>query len=253
MLEASAARITAMLPADAVVLDVGGWGSPFERADWVLDLLPYETRGLYDYDRSTVVERFGADTWVQRDICSHEPWPFRDGQFDFVVCSHTLEDIRDPIWVCHELQRVARAGYIECPSRREEQSWGVHGPWVGWSHHRWLVDVRDGRLRFAGKPGVLHARDHFPAGYAASLDPVDRVVELWWEGSFEVEELHFIEPEDLHAYLREVADGGGPPLVSEVAGPDDAASAPVGARSIARAVHGIGNRMRARIARSPAR
>jgi hypothetical protein len=24
-----------------VVLDVGGWGRPFKRADWVLDLMPY--------------------------------------------------------------------------------------------------------------------------------------------------------------------------------------------------------------------
>ena len=40
MLEASVRRIEAMLPADAVVLDVGGWASPLERADWVVDLGP---------------------------------------------------------------------------------------------------------------------------------------------------------------------------------------------------------------------
>jgi ubiquinone/menaquinone biosynthesis C-methylase UbiE len=45
-------------------------------------------------------EGFTRDTWVQRDICDHEPWPFEDRQFDFVVCSHTLEDVRDPVWVC---------------------------------------------------------------------------------------------------------------------------------------------------------
>ena len=30
-----------------VVLDVGSWADPFERADWVIDMFPYETRGLY--------------------------------------------------------------------------------------------------------------------------------------------------------------------------------------------------------------
>src|SRR5204863_8798249 len=40
------------------------------------------------------------------------------------------------------INRVGKAGYIEVPSRLEEQTLGVHGPWVGWSHHRWLVDVR---------------------------------------------------------------------------------------------------------------
>lgn len=213
MLERSSRTILARLPDDALVLDVGGWGSPFERADWVLDLLPYETRGLYGYDRSTAKERFRAETWVQRDICDHEPWPFHDDHFDFAICSHTLEDIRDPIWVCHELQRVARAGYIETPSRSEEQSWGVHGQWVGWSHHRWLVDVKEGRLRFAMKPGVLHERDHFPAGHAETLGEEERIVTLWWEHGFEVEELQFVEPEDLHRYLREIGGEDGSSLV----------------------------------------
>jgi hypothetical protein len=204
VLDASAARVLEQLADDALVLDVGGWASPLERADWVLDLLPYETRGLYDYDRHSARERFTANTWVQRDVCDHERWPFADGQFDFVVCSQTLEDLRDPIWVCRELQRVGRAGYIECPSRAEEQTWGVHGPWVGWSHHRWLVDVVDGRLRFAFKPAVLHSRDHFPASHLATLDDAQRVVQLWWQDSFEVEELQFVEPDDLHRYLRTI-------------------------------------------------
>lgn len=204
MLEESAARIVRELPDDAAVLDVGGWGSPFPRANWVLDLLPYETRGLYGYDRTTAQERFDPTTWVTRDICDHEPWPFADKQFDFVVCSHTLEDIRDPIWVCGELRRVARAGYIETPSRAEEQCWGVNGPWVGWSHHRWLVDSVGRTLRFAHKPGVLHHRDHFPAGRSQSLSERDRVLTFWWEGSFVAEELQFFEPEDLHAYLRDL-------------------------------------------------
>src|SRR3712207_5994257 len=114
MLASSAARIVDRMADDDLVLDVGGWGKPFPRADWVIDLFPYETRGLYDYDRdaAAAAERFSPDTWVQRDICDHEPWPFADGQFAFALCGHTLEDVRDPVWVCSELQRVARAGYI---------------------------------------------------------------------------------------------------------------------------------------------
>ena len=213
MLEASANAILEQLPDGALVLDVGGWASPFERADWVLDLLPYDTRGLYGYDRATAVERFTERTWLQRDICDHDPWPFADNQFDFVVCAQTLEDLRDPVWVCRELQRVARAGYIECPSRAEEQTWGVHGRWVGWSHHRWLVDVVDDRLRFAFKPAVLHARDHFPAGHLTTFSAAERVVQLWWEDTFEVEELQFVAPEDLHRYLRAI--DGAERLVSD--------------------------------------
>src|SRR5215204_5526988 len=116
MLAGSRARIEAKLAADALVLDVGGWGSPWPRADWVIDLMPYETRGLYGpaaRDR----ERFSRETWVERDVCAREPWPFGDDQFDYAVCSHTLEDLRDPVYVCAELNRIARAGYVEVPSR----------------------------------------------------------------------------------------------------------------------------------------
>src|SRR3954468_14104941 len=123
MLERSRQAIEDRLGEEDVVLDVGGWAKPFSRADWVIDLMPYETRGLYGYDKESAEERFTADTWALHDICAHVPWPFADNQFDFAICSHTLEDIRDPVWVCSELQRVARAGYIEVPSRLEEQTW----------------------------------------------------------------------------------------------------------------------------------
>ena len=102
MLEASRERILRELPGEAVVLDVGGWAKPWHRADWVIDLMPYETRGLYGGDDQPASGRAlrRVDSWVVRDICDREPWPFADDQFDFVVCSHTLEDVRDPVWVC---------------------------------------------------------------------------------------------------------------------------------------------------------
>ena len=33
---------------DDLILDVGGWGRPFNRANWVLDSEPYDTRGYYE-------------------------------------------------------------------------------------------------------------------------------------------------------------------------------------------------------------
>src|SRR4051794_8554668 len=98
-----------MLSESDLVLDVGGWAKPFPRANHVIDVMPYETRGLYGERVDPSLERFGPDTWARRDICDREPWPYEDEQFDFVICSHTLEDLRDPVWVCDELTRVARA------------------------------------------------------------------------------------------------------------------------------------------------
>jgi hypothetical protein len=202
MLDASANSILDRLSESDLVLDVGGWGKPFARADWVIDLMPYETRGVYG-DGGAAPERFSAATWVARDICAREPWPFDDQQFDFVVCSHTLEDVRDPVWVCSELNRVAKAGYVEVPSRLEEQAWGVAGPWAGWSHHHWLVDVGEGELTFVLKPHVIHGRPayYFPEPLGALLTAEERVETMFWKDGFAYSERIFFEHAELDEYL----------------------------------------------------
>lgn len=213
MLERSRRQILELLGEDQLVLDVGGGGSPFARADWVIDLLAYEERGLYGPPPDPAAERFTAASWVQRDICDREQWPFADRQFDFSVCSHTLEDVRDPLFVCSELIRVSRAGYIEVPSRLEEQSYGVHGPWVGWSHHRWLIDIGETEITFVFKSHVLHARDtdHFPPGFWQMLTAEQRIQTLWWHNDFRFAERIFMDGPSLDAYVSEFVAGHRPP------------------------------------------
>jgi len=205
VLDASARKITRLLGEDDVVLDVGGWADPMPRADWVMDLMPYETRGLYGGAVDPDAERFGPETWIVRDICAREPFPFDDGEIDFAICSHTLEDIRDPLWVCSELTRVAKAGYIEVPSRLEEQSLGVQGPWAGWSHHRWLIEIEADRIEFAFKSHAINSHESFqlPRGFSRALTPSERVGTLFWSGGFEFSERIFLGPTEHDAYLED--------------------------------------------------
>jgi hypothetical protein len=208
VLPAARERLLAEIPDDALVLDVGGWAEPFPRADWVLDLAPYATRGLYGAPVDPAVERFTEATWVQRDICHHEPWPFADGQFDLVICAQTLEDVRDPIWVCHELARVGRAGFLEVPTRLAEQSAGVEGDdWAGWSHHHWICDLDQDasppRIAFTMKHHVVHRPgNHLPAAFGRALPHERRVQALRWEGTFAFEERILTDPAALDAELR---------------------------------------------------
>jgi hypothetical protein len=220
MLPASRERIESKLSDGDLVLDVGGWAKPFPRADWVIDLMPFESRGVYGR-LGDAPERFTRETWVQRDFCDREPWPFADGQFDFVICSHTLEDVRDPIWVCSEMERVADAGYIEVPSRLEEQSFGVHGPWVGWSHHHWLVELAADRVEFVFKSGVLHGRPDvtLPAELAETLTAEERVQTLFWSGEIGARERIFIGPEEFDRYLAEGVAGARERLETRIERP----------------------------------
>lgn len=213
MLESNVTAMLARLSPSDLVLDVGGWACPFNRAQWILDAQPYETRGFYrtfggPASQGGEHEWFSSDTWVVRDICAREPWPFADQQFDFAVCSHTLEDLRDPLWVCHELARVAKAGYVEVPSRLFESTLGMERPEIaGLSHHRWLVEVEQGRLRFLPKYHLLHAdwRFHLPARYKRHLRGERAVTWLWWEGELPCEEVELHGVAALEAELERFA------------------------------------------------
>ncbi len=208
MLPSSLARFEEIVGESSVVLDVGGWASPLPRADWVIDLMPYDTRGLYG-SSSPATERFTAATWVQADVCDREPWPFADDQFDFSVCAHTLEDLRDPVWVCSELARVSRGGYVETPSRLEEQAIGVHGDWAGWTHHRWLVDRDGDGLAFVHKPHMLSGRPELcvPHAHWLTLSEEERVISLFWRGELPARERTFMDPVELDAYLGKLIAG----------------------------------------------
>jgi hypothetical protein len=154
------AALRRIRPSD-VVLDVGGWWKPFRRANYVVDLLPYETRGGGG-SIGLGPERFTKETWQQADICEIG-LPFADGTFDFVYCGQTLEDIRDPIGVCRELCRVARAGYIEVPSLWVECCYDVDALpnsylYPGYEKHRWLVEAKDDGLLFIPKLSWMSRR-----------------------------------------------------------------------------------------------
>jgi SAM-dependent methyltransferase len=178
------------------VLDVGGWACPFNRADWVLDREPYATRG---YSRTIGLpasqggetEHVTEQTRAQRDICDHTSWPFPDKFFDFAICSHTLEDIRDPLFVCRELIRVVKRGYIETPSRLAETCRGGESPHIaGLSHHRWLIEYSPSGLDFWPKYHMIHAnpRHNLPPWVYENLTETERVSWLFWDDSFSVEE-----------------------------------------------------------------
>jgi hypothetical protein len=192
VLPASVDRLLGELSPEDLVLDVGAWASPFNRAQWILDAEPFETRGYYRTFGGVPFqggerEWFSKETWVQRDICGRDRWPFADKQFDFVICSHTLEDIRDPLWVCSELVRVGKAGYVEVPSRIFESTRGVERPNIaGLSHHRWLIDIEGDDIRFLPKYHFIHShwRYNLPRAYLDSLPPEAGVQWLWWKGAF---------------------------------------------------------------------
>ena len=46
--------------------------------------------------------------------------PFKDKEFDFIIASHVIEHINDFEFFINELERISSKGYIELPSRLED-------------------------------------------------------------------------------------------------------------------------------------
>ena len=101
-------------------------------------------RGTIRFGLSTEVvdmrrwETFGARTVHLVDLES-ELLPYTYKQVDFLYSRHTLEDLHNPLHLCREMNRVAKAGYIEVPSPASEFCRGVDGGkphYRGYVHHR---------------------------------------------------------------------------------------------------------------------
>ena len=210
-------RVLAQLKPTDVVLDIGGWAHTFTRANYVLDIAPYETRGWYSNlgaptSSGGTPEYFSKETWLQRDLCAREPFPFTDKSIDFVVCSHVLEDIRDPLWVCAEMVRIGKRGYIEVPSRLVESIFSPETKIAGASHHRWLVTIQGNRITFEMKYHLIHRKGlHLPHYTLGLLKPEQTVQWLFWEDAFEFEEASVpLGDEEVKARLRRYVEENQP-------------------------------------------
>ena len=180
------------IPAGARVLDVGGGAVPLARADVVLDVVERPTGPMRCVEGTQ--RNFEPWQWISIDANSKEPWPIADKAFDFVFCSHVLEDIRDPLRVCGEIVRVGKAGFIQTPSRANESTFGLQGTlFPGHMHHRWYFEDEGGVLTVTFKSPLLsdlpelacHAR-----GYG-----LEQAMNFWWR-----EDFHFVERPTLHRW-----------------------------------------------------
>jgi uncharacterized protein YbaR (Trm112 family) len=120
-------------PATGLVLDVGGGQAPHARADLVVDKYVAD-----DFERPGAGQLDLSKPLVVADAAA---LPFADGAFDYLVASHVLEHATDPVRFAAEFARVARAGFVQVPTRASELTFG-------WDFHPWLIDLEDDTLVF---------------------------------------------------------------------------------------------------------
>lgn len=124
---------------DELVLDVGSGNDPHPRADVLVDKFVQDDR---ERQHRLVADR----PMVGGDL---EALPFKDQAFGFVIASHVLEHVTDPVKAAAELQRVAKRGYVETPAE-------FGGKLLDLPGHRWYVRQEGDRLVFTGKSVAMH-------------------------------------------------------------------------------------------------
>lgn len=176
-------EIIKSIPEDYLVVDIGGAAAPTRRADFIIDYVPFEKVDM-NAIKGPGEQKFNRDSYYCVDICDRKKWPFEDKQFDYSICSHVLEDIRDPLWVCSEIIRVSKSGYIEVPSRLYEQMFGIDSRFfAGASHHRWIIDVVDEKMRFTFKNFYVHSK-YLNRTKTCKRNKDDLILKIEWSNDF---------------------------------------------------------------------
>tara|TARA_B100001057_G_scaffold474325_1_gene539746 strand:- start:124 stop:732 length:609 start_codon:yes stop_codon:yes gene_type:complete len=89
---------------DWKVLDLGCGYSANEYADTICDI-----QNLSDF--------YKGKNFVK---LTGQQLPFGEDEFDFIIASHVIEHVEDPKLFINELQRVSKKGYIELPTKLED-------------------------------------------------------------------------------------------------------------------------------------
>jgi len=109
--------------------------------------------------------------------------PFDDNQFDFVIASHVLEHVEDFKFFINELERVSNKGYIELPTKLEDNL-----VFENKKDHLWHMDFNDvdSKLRISKKlqfvePVLTVSMAHkLRKNFKSSL-----ILELYWENKID--------------------------------------------------------------------
>ena len=105
--------------------------------------------------------------------------PFEDNQFDFVIASHVLEHVEDYKFFISELERVSKKGYIELPTKLEDNL-----VFENKNDHLWHMDFDDvnskllisNKLQYIEPILTVSMIQNLRENFKASL-----VLELYWE------------------------------------------------------------------------
>ena len=112
-----------------------------------------------------------------------ENLPFTDNEFDFVVASHVIEHVKDPKKFIAELERVSKKGYIELPTKLEDNL-----VFENKKEHLWHMDFDDVNLELIISKKLQVFNPILTVSTVQKLREYFRkslIIELYWENKID--------------------------------------------------------------------
>ena len=81
----------------------------------------------------------------------------KNGKYDYCICTHLLEDIAFPQFVCKCINKIAKSGLITFPSKYKELSYFESNKYKGYSHHRWIMTIKNNSILGFPKQGFIES------------------------------------------------------------------------------------------------
>lgn len=166
------------------ILEIGPGHSPLPWATTYVDFV--DVPGIHPMDL------------FKLDISTQPLHWVADKSFDFVYCRHVIEDMFNPFLILSEMNRVAKAGYVETPSPLAEVCRGVDGsdgnvqiPWRGYHHHRFMAWTFGGELSLISKYAIIEHLKFDEARMGTLLRQSSRYwnTRHYWEGELKFRHL----------------------------------------------------------------
>jgi len=114
-------------------IDVGAsanfWSYP--ECKYVADSIEFNMDGVKFFN----INLEDKNTWKEILLFVEE-----NGKFDFSICSHTLEDVFNPIDLISFLEKISKSGFVAIPSKYDEFSFLYDNQYRGNAHHKQFFD-----------------------------------------------------------------------------------------------------------------
>ena len=181
------------------IIDVGGAAAEWSReiSTHFVDIRPIDV---------------GNKKLFQFDLCDPAGWKqvedyvAKNGKFDFCICTHTLEDLINPKYVCEKISEIAKSGVISFPSKYKELHRHEHALspdydgnrfgseydeknlrthrgkfYRGYGHHFWYMSIdKDGAFFALPKCGMIEVDPFYDA--MGNNNPNFAEVCFFWQG-----------------------------------------------------------------------